>query len=275
MGGGVHEQGVVEAVGGGRGPARAYVNAHRHAQLLGRGVERIEVGMVEVAPGGMGRGGRGHEAEVLDAAPQLGRGLHRVLHGHQGDPLEPLGRVVAVLVEPVVVGLGHGAGVVLVLEERQAQEHGGAEVHRDGDLLQVHVLEPLHRVPHACGGLRRAVVGHRADAAANPRGLGPDTPLHEQLIAAVGFHHPGSLLLVRSLQEVLPRRELLLHVAVGIDDRKTCHGGLLPAATGTGRPVLPFRAGRAGLMRNPAGLPFPAGLRFDEKSRSDGCQPVT
>ena len=214
---------VEERVGGAfraRGrPPRAHVDAHRHVQFLGRGEERPQLRIVQVAAGGgVGRCARGHEAQLVDAAFQFLDRLLGLLDRHQRHALQAVTVFAAILREPVVVGPGQGAGVVGVLVVGQAQEHVGAEQHRGVDALQVHVLEPLLRVFHAGGGLGPAAVTGADVADAGPRRLGPELSLHHQEVhPAVVLHHPRRLGAVGLFQVVLPANILLLHVPIGID----------------------------------------------------------
>ena len=43
------EKCVIEAIGGSRRPAGTDMDAHGNAELLGLGVERIEIGMIQIA----------------------------------------------------------------------------------------------------------------------------------------------------------------------------------------------------------------------------------
>ena len=59
------------------------MDAHGNAELLGLGVERIEIGMVEIAPRGMGGSRDRDKAQLFDAAFELLHGFRGLLHGDQ------------------------------------------------------------------------------------------------------------------------------------------------------------------------------------------------
>src|SRR4249920_525860 len=65
VGGSVDEIRIVEAIGGCSRATRADMHANRYAKRLGFSVERIEGGMIEVAPGGVAGDGDGDEAQFF------------------------------------------------------------------------------------------------------------------------------------------------------------------------------------------------------------------
>ena len=85
----MNEKRIVESFRRRRRQARADVNAHRHAELFGLRVKRIEIGMVEVASGGVARHGNGDKTELFNAPFELLCGFLRFLLGDQRDTLQP------------------------------------------------------------------------------------------------------------------------------------------------------------------------------------------
>ena len=96
------------------------MDAHGNAKLLGLGVERIEIRMIQISPGSMRRSRDGDKAQFFDAALELLHGFLRLLQRHQRDAFQALRVGLAIAVEPGVVAMRDGAGEIVVFEERQA-----------------------------------------------------------------------------------------------------------------------------------------------------------
>jgi hypothetical protein len=142
---------------------------HRQHDVLvdQRGPERVPVVGVVAGVAELGRVlGEGHRVHaLLGEATDLGGGQLRVPQDGQAHRDEAAGVGAAPGVDvPVVVGLEHGEGEVLVLGRREqpAREPGERrEAHRPEDPAGVHVLDPLVDVPAARAHL---LEGGRLDA---------------------------------------------------------------------------------------------------------------
>ena len=221
----VHLEVVVEALGAELRQVNAgrAVYAERHVEFLGRGVQRLQVRVIEVPA--LQRGGhhRGDEVERLCLAHDLdGRG--DVLDRHDGDATEAPTMRPAVAGEPAVVEAGELRREARVLDARQREGDVREEDHRR-DPLAVRVGE------HAFGGerIRAAVdaeplIGRTARArAARLRIWAPLD--HKGAVLAGGAEAD---LVRKALEELADELPPLDHVGIAVDD---VHASLRTAGT--------------------------------------------
>src|SRR5215510_3589284 len=133
--------------------ARALVEAERHLELLERGPQRLVVRIVPVASVHLVRPEE-HRAEAVlaHAAPRLGHGVVDVEGRDHAGAEQPLGILLAEVVEPVVVGARHGCGQAgLHVGDREGEKAARRIDDRDVDALDVHRLELHLRRPAALG----------------------------------------------------------------------------------------------------------------------------
>ncbi len=200
----------------------ALVNADGHVELLG-GLPHHVVDAVgeRAAQAGIGPDEARHQAELVDAAPELARRRHRVLQGEHGRPEEPARVGGAVPGQPLVVGgrQDHGRGGVL--EEREVQPDGRVQ-HRLVDAFAVHVAQPGGRVRPARLGVgqraeRRGVVEARTRtgqvAQRHRQQLGVAD--HDVLVTGAVGADAGPV----PVGQPCPGRLRFDHVTVGVDDR--------------------------------------------------------
>jgi hypothetical protein len=130
-----------------RGLARG-MEADRHSELFDGLPQRLELRVVHVPTvDRVGVADDGDGAELAHRASRLARGEHRIVEGDLGGELQPRGRVLAVLVRPVVVRarqrVGHARVEVVVHLHLTAAR---AVEDRDVDALDVHRLHVRRRI---------------------------------------------------------------------------------------------------------------------------------
>src|SRR3989475_241179 len=127
------------------------VEPQRNSEILERRPQRLVVGIVPVAPVHLVRP-KEHaaEAELSRGAPDLAHGIVDVERGDHPGPEQPLGVLLAKLVEPVVVGPRHGGREPwLHVRDREREQSARGVDHRDIDAFGVHGFELDLRGPAA------------------------------------------------------------------------------------------------------------------------------
>ena len=127
------------------------VNAQRHVEVDGGGVERVEVGVVEVAGLQRRRDEGRDQPELLGFAHDVDGHLAVLDRGH-GDAAQPATRRGAVVGDPLVVEPRESRGELGILEAGRAQPEARIQHHRV-DVIAVGVAE------HALGGSAVDAVG--------------------------------------------------------------------------------------------------------------------
>ena len=146
------------------------VDAKRHLQLDGGRVERVEIGVIEVAGLQRGRDVGRDQAEILCLTHDVDRHV-AVLDRRDGDAAQPPVGWLAVVGDPLVVEPGEARGELGILERRRAEPEAGIEHHRV-DLIAIGVAEHAFGRP-AVDSLRggEAVLGRAARAGAAGLGI--------------------------------------------------------------------------------------------------------
>ena len=157
--------------------SRCAVNAERHVELDGSGVEPVEVGVVQVAGLQRRRDVCGDESEILCLAHDVDRDLAVFDRGHRDTAQPPVGRR-AIVRDPLVVEPRKSRGEFGVFKSRRTEAEARIQHHRV-DLIAVGVAEHTLR-----GGVVDAVRCGKAvltgTAGARAVGLGIVTALDDQ-----------------------------------------------------------------------------------------------
>jgi len=115
------------------------MNAQRHSEFDGGGVERIKVGVVEVARFQCGRNEGRHQPKVFGLGHDVDGDL-AVLDGRHGDAAQPAARRGAVIRDPLVVEARESGCELGILETGRAQPHARIQHHRV-DVIAVGVAQ--------------------------------------------------------------------------------------------------------------------------------------
>src|SRR5438093_2055596 len=240
------------------------VDAEGDVQLLGRVVEGLQVGMIEVPGLQCGRDHGGDEAERLRLAHDLDR-RRDILDRDDGDALEPPPVRPAVAGEPAVVEAGELGRETRILDARQGERDVGEEHHRL-DPLAIRVGE------HALGRERvgaavdaEALIG-RAPGARTAR-LRVRPPLDHERAVLAGRAEPD--LVGKALEELADQLAALDHMGVAVDDphAQPPYGGnpptLIPLVSPPSATIAaPVIADDSSLARKRATLAISAGRRL-------------
>ncbi len=205
----------------------AFMKADRKIQRLGRRPERVVdriadhlVVVIRVRP----QKPAAH-AELLFGVAHLGdRQLDR-LHRQHRDPEQPLRIGLAIIGEPAVIGAAHRGRHRRVID--RAGEEPEARIEKSGvDAVEIHVLDAGMRIEPALFPLGKFQAveldcaladADRAEAADPPRIAEQFAVDAHALLAVLVDHHARPALAKRRVHILLPQRERLEDMTIGID----------------------------------------------------------